>query len=372
MANVILHIGSPKTATTTLQDLFFDPLHHKGKINYLGKLPAYQGKINYLGKLPAYLEKLPNHLAKLPVHPTDDTNNKKELLRRKVSLAFLSAMNSNSLHKNRDQLKSLLNSALDKEKTNVLSQESLFGSGANGQFHYHGSMVERIQHLRYLLQDHSVTVFCMIRRQPEYMYSLYVQGYRYIRKAKNRHNIKAYVSSVLSDDTYRRELLGYSDTLKAYRKTFGAMQCLLYEEFVDHQFACYQKIATLLNITITQNDVPTQKQNAALKTRLGYVSCTDSPVVKWCLSHPSKLLSSMYFEFYVYAVWVARIVIKLLRLQRDLRRRAERRLKNEPFLHLYLTEKQKRGILNACKATNLDLVKENFFTMQDLKKYGYL
>ena len=352
MANVILHIGSPKTATTTLQDLFFDPLHHKGKINYLGKLSAY--------------------LRKLPVHPTDDTSKKKELLRRKASLAFSSEVDSNSLHKNRDQLKSLLNSALDKEKTNVLSQESLFGSGADGQFHYHGPMIERAQHLRYLLQDHSVTVFCMIRRQPEYMYSLYLQNYRYMRKRKNRHNIKAYVSSVLSDDIHRRELLGYSDTLKAYRKTFGAMQCLLYEEFVDHQFACYQKIATLLNITITQNDVPTQKQNVALKTRLGYVSHTDSPVEKWCLSHPSKLLSSMYFEFYVYAVWVARIAIKLLRFQRDVRRRAKRRLENEPFLHLYLTEKQKRDILKACKATNLDLVKENFFTMQDLKKYGYL
>ena len=362
MANVILHIGSPKTATTTLQDLFFDPLHH-------------QGKINYLGKLSAYIEKLPDHLAKLPVYPTDDTNNKKELLRHKASLAFLSAIDSNSLHKNRDQLKSLLNSALDKEKTNVLSQESLFGSGADGQFHYHGPMIERAQHLRYLLQDHSVTVFCMIRRQPEYMYSLYLQTYmtlhllRNRHNIKDRHNIKAYVSSVLADDTHRRELLGYSDTLKAYRKTFGAMQCLLYEEFVDHQFACYQKIATLLNITITQNDVPTQKQNVALKTRLGYVSRADSPVEKWCLSRSSKLLSSMCFEFYVYAVWVARIAIKLLRFSK---KPAERRLLNEPFLHPYLTEKQKRDILNACKATNLDLVKENFFTMQDLKKYGYL
>jgi hypothetical protein len=37
---LLLHIGLPKTATTSLQRNVLMPLHQEGKINYLGKPPA--------------------------------------------------------------------------------------------------------------------------------------------------------------------------------------------------------------------------------------------------------------------------------------------------------------------------------------------
>jgi hypothetical protein len=37
MSILLLHIGYPKTATTTLQDGLFVKLHQAGKINYIGK-----------------------------------------------------------------------------------------------------------------------------------------------------------------------------------------------------------------------------------------------------------------------------------------------------------------------------------------------
>ena len=40
MAKIVLHIGVPKTATTTLQNWFFYALHQKGMINYLGRLSS--------------------------------------------------------------------------------------------------------------------------------------------------------------------------------------------------------------------------------------------------------------------------------------------------------------------------------------------
>ncbi|MBL4759587.1 MAG: hypothetical protein JKY80_01870 [Mariprofundaceae bacterium] len=45
MSKLVIHVGYPKTATSTIQNKFFYPLHQKGEINFLGK--ACLGDVNY-------------------------------------------------------------------------------------------------------------------------------------------------------------------------------------------------------------------------------------------------------------------------------------------------------------------------------------
>jgi hypothetical protein len=44
MKKIIVHLGLPKTATTTLQHHLFQELHNDGKINFLGKVVEFDKK----------------------------------------------------------------------------------------------------------------------------------------------------------------------------------------------------------------------------------------------------------------------------------------------------------------------------------------
>lgn len=360
MAKILLHIGTPKTGSTSLQDLFFYSMHQKKIINYLGKI-NYSFRIN--------------------------KNNKKGVLRyetyKKIKKAVFLKENftTNDLKKYRKQI----NLVIDKNKINVISEENFFVKDKICNFI---PFLERIKRMQLLLQGHSVSVLCVLRRQPEYLFSYYIQNYNNGWYFVKNNNIAKYYKNILSNAQARKETLYYADNLKQYKKTFGNIHCLFFEELLENEFSYYQKIATLLNLKITQKDIPIQKENVKQKTKKGYTTYRN-----WDLKDiltTNKSLPIIHYKIYksLFLIKISNLLPRILRrlflrynifLNLSQKQKIYSKIRriilnffDKATLHPYFTNEQKQTILKLCREANQELAEEKFCTLQDLKKYGYL
>ena len=369
MAKIVLHIGAPKTATTTLQNWFFYALHQKGMINYLGKVST---------------------------HVVNDDPFKQLKIDQFNTSVSGDRGDSQSLNKCKEEL----NALIDENKINVLSEER-FSSEA--PYRDWIPFAERIKRLKFLLQGHSVTVLYVLRRQSEHFYSQYVEIYPLLRHVSNDTNtIAKFYADITSCDPqkkkfYERTVFQYSNACREYKKEFGEVHCLFFEELLENEFSFYQKIATLLNITMTQQDIPTNKSNVRQKSEQGYISYPHENELRFrnivllghrCFRIPTKnttfyrdlalvpicdfLPRILYYLFVHYNILFSASQKNKLKLKQERVVVFLWGLFLKATVHPYFTEQQKQCILALCKESNQMLVKEHFCTMQDLKKQGYL
>ncbi len=359
MAKIVLHIGSPKTATTTLQRVFFHRLHRKNNIHYIGKRSDLL-HIKQSSKQELYYHNIYDKIMYSLLWGAD----------------FSKSLTAHAR---------ALNSIIDTHKINVLSEEALFHRDKiRGLIPF----LERIQRLKALLAGHSVEVVCTLRKQTEYLYSRYVQNYEsqwhYI---KHNHTIETYYHNIISQLEERKLILYHIDTLRQYCQAFGKLHCLFFEEFLQDKFSYYQKIGNLLRLKITSADIPKRKLRTKQKTSKGYVTTYRSlpgymvknrkvPVIlsrlifaKLCSLAP-RVISRIFLRYNIFLTKDQKN-----KLYQKLIKKLPRVLLNifcRPILHPYFTKKQKRTIFELCRASNKKLATEGFCKEQDLKKYGYL
>lgn len=135
MAKVLLHIGYPKTGTTTLQNSFFRNLFEKNMINFIGR---------------------------------GSSNRKSHLLND-----YMYGISKN-----------IPFDIIDETKINVISDEDYTVSDfflkyikkTTNLLHYE----ERMNRLSNLIENHDVTVLCCLRNQPDLLFSWYVQMNRFL------------------------------------------------------------------------------------------------------------------------------------------------------------------------------------------------
>lgn len=361
MAKFFLHIGSPKTASTSLQDFFFCDLHNKKKINYLGKRNDYE---------LALQNQESSHYCQVF---------------QKINNALLW---EKDFLKNLSQHQSQINSIVDNQKINVYSEEVLFNRD-NTRCVIPFS--ERLQRIQTLLQNHSVKVFCVLRKQAEQVFSRYIQNFsNQWYYTKHNNTIEKYYKNLISNSQELDLMTSYCTTLEAYKNAFGGVYCLFFEELLADEFSYYQKIAKFLEVKINKKDIPQKRKNERKKNNYGYITVRSF--------HHGGLIKNQLIEITPYKVYRDLLLNKIMngipyalylcffRYNIILAPPTRRRIRNElmkmfhflkrflqkPIMHPYFTKEQKQTILRLCKKNNQELANKKFCKKEDLKKYGYL
>nr|WP_319250259.1 hypothetical protein [uncultured Celeribacter sp.] len=201
MKQIILHIGYPKTATTTLQQEVFRVLGRNGKINYFGMF--CEGTGNEARKNAFF----------------DD-------LRRGIYLDdydFDAAL---------PYLKDQLDGIYLPESINVLSNEHFTQSMWSGRWQgLWTSPYRTAQRLAQLFQGYEVKLIVGIRSQPALMRSFFVQQSviaEHANATKLDANIDDYIDRCLSPDKFEGEMYHYDRVIRSFQEAFPDAACFLY------------------------------------------------------------------------------------------------------------------------------------------------
>jgi len=221
MKTLVIHIGYPKTATSTIQDTFFRRLHEDGAINYLGK---------YSSKECGKLCEVWNPWACFVEHC---------VYNEKISEGDMLAM-----------------SRCLSDNVNVLSNEDFPISffGVEGRSYLKESdpflVPSRMSAVANRLGVENVKVVAVVREQCDAIYSSYVEGWRgYFRHEPSLDTFEKYLQQGLSkgiDGVFR--MFFYYEVLSEYIRVFGKdnVDILLYEDLkYDRGRFCAQFLASI-------------------------------------------------------------------------------------------------------------------------------
>ncbi|MCX4193378.1 hypothetical protein [Methylophaga sp. OBS1] len=211
MKRLLLHLGLPKTATTTLQHHLFQRLHDEGKINFLGKVVAYDdnGKSYFKNYQGALIRKACEEKITRPVSQELD-----ELL-------------------------------LD-DRLNVFSDEGIMISYPNQD---NLPLTKKIENLKQILSQFDVTVVLTIRQPVDYLYSLYVQLYgQYYQANRQLDSFEKFSGQLLSTDDYNEQESVFMHKNIELLARFFETKVLVFED-IKHQpdYFCGQ-LAELLGV----------------------------------------------------------------------------------------------------------------------------
>lgn len=184
---LILHIGLPKTATTTLQNNLFFPLHKEGKINFLGR---YQS-----GKSNDYF------------NPFEDI--------------YTGIKDKNS---DLDTLKKKLASLMCDDKLNVISEESL-AITENEIFEV------ILKNLSFILEGFQTTLLLSIRNPVEFIRSYYIEQYRWFYKNNEIDTINKYFEEITKNGNHPKyDMYFFERYLDLIRNYFPNTKVIFFED----------------------------------------------------------------------------------------------------------------------------------------------
>lgn len=210
---IILHLGLPKTATSSLQHNVFQKLHKESRINFLGKCLDYDYKtgnveiFNYSGKFI-----------------------------RDAAEGIISI----------EDARQQLTSSLSLNCINVFSDEGVMVA-------YPGKknlmLSEKFGNLAKVFEGYDVKVVVTLRDPVDYLYSLYVQIYPDIcSKIKELNSIEKYVGSLLSNpDNVLFESFFFDQWLPCLKNEFD-VTVFQYDQLVSKNPLVYQNWAKLLGL----------------------------------------------------------------------------------------------------------------------------
>lgn len=333
MVDLIVHIGYPKTATTSLQEHFFLKLHKEGKVNFLGKSDHFEGFKNYSSILK-------------------NTTVKNE---KKFSL-------------------DVFFSQLLPDKLNIVSDEDFTLSfiGIKNQsrlFSCHP--LETVENLVKVFKVKNINLkfIATVRRQDSLVYSTYVQGYKaYFSKEADISPFDCYLIKGFNRGEQGHFLMFYfNKILSAYGRAFGSenVAVALFEDLINDQ----EKFASdfCKFFPVHKNDLMNAcsfKENEKKKSAEGYkvhdTLMSDKVVYLVKLVVPNDLVAALKkFKSIRY------IYDKLIH-------KASAVSVAEGFTVPYLTTAQKVQFQDFFYSENLALCENFNLDENKMKKYGYL
>lgn len=211
MKKLIVHIGYPKTATSTLQGGIFTTLHQKGFVNYLGQF--IKDKDFDLGR-EIYTQGL--------------------------------------VQKNRS-IKDAID--LSVNKINLLSQERLTMPNFYVQKNYdHNTKINPLSYpcqLKKLFEKKTdeIKILVVLRNQKEIIYSTYVQLYDRLVGDNKFETWGKYLSNGFDKFNYL-EVYDYYNILSKYKREFSKdnISILLFEDFINDRKKFLEKLAMVLEV----------------------------------------------------------------------------------------------------------------------------
>jgi len=231
---IILHLGLPKTASTTLQHHLFQKLHDEKKINFLGKVVDF-----------------------------DEHN--KPTWKNKTGHIIRDACEGKIVR----DITSEVDMILRDDMLNVYSDEGIMVC-------YPGlknlSLEKKLSNLKIILKDYDVTVLLSLRNPIDYFYSLYVQLFpRFYYNDKIKNTFEKHINSYLSDrENILYESFHYPKVLEMVFSKFDT-KIILFEDMKNDVQSYCSELANLLELDILEikNHLENKHENKKEKHSTG-------------------------------------------------------------------------------------------------------
>ena len=211
---VLLHLGLPKTATSSLQHNVFQKLHQQSRIKFLGKCLDYEYKTGNV--------KIHNYSGKFIREAVDG------------DLDVLEA-------------RTLLRDSLQENLLNVFSDEGVMVA-------YPGrdnlTLVEKFERLKAVFEGYRVKVVITLRDPIDYLYSMYVQLYPdFFSRIPELNSVEKYVRKLQVDpDNTLFESFFYDRWVPKLRSNFD-VTFIHYESLSNSDGKVFSTWANLLGIS---------------------------------------------------------------------------------------------------------------------------
>ncbi len=333
MKTLIIHIGYPKTATTTLQDGLFVPLHNQNIINYMG-VAAF----------------------------TDDSGFKKA--------SQLYKQLCGQLHDGYPEIE------LNDDKLNVLSNEMFTLPYLHRKINWNNNLeahdFAELLSAYFKRRADQVKILITLRNQQTAIYSLYVQlSSMFIYKSP----FKTASSYVINENKQvRKEQLlpyYYAENIKAYADVFGQenIKIMLFEDFINNKTGYSKDLASFLNVNsqLLESLLAEKHLRAKQKKAEGYLSeIKDRNIIQKLILRLRHLKG--FERFYCFV----KQHVKPGSLPHDIFRALIRIKTSKIQLVKYLSNEELKMIYTEFKYTNLQLNKIYGVRLESLKKYGYV
>jgi len=330
---LLIHIGYPKTATTTIQENLFAELHESEKMNYLGK--ADYSLNNYF---------------KYAVHLIN-------------SLRFNQNFNVDDFKISSNKLNVISN---EEFTIPIIARESITGPRIVDPFEY----PQRLSSLFKNVVD-NIEIIVTIRNQKDLIYSLYVEFYQLFMEDKYNNTPTKFIFE--DGKTLRKERLKnfyFSDLLGKYEKSFGKenIHILLFEDLKNDPKFFYNQLSQILNVEsslvetlLTKNHLREKK-----KTETGYYT----EVKK--MNMLGKAVNKLRKNDFVYKI-INSYKEKYgpdSKILSSFRKRMYH--KPQQLLVPKLSEEEQNVIFQEFRESNLKLSEKYNIDKERLKKYGYI
>lgn len=342
MKKVIIHIGFPKTATTTIQDDIFYQLYKQNKIGYLGKT---------IKKTTRYDRYYPVQDLLRPIFDSSDEAFEEEKI----------------------LIKQKLESIVDKIEHDqvILSEEIL--SETRYKVRKIRDSIQTAKRLNFLFSKYNVEIVMLLRNQLDIVHSLYVESYKEYEQFTEtdtfnkylNHSIKLYPKSELI-------MYDYNNIIKEYISLFGKknVHIFLFEDLKNEFNTFCKNFSVLFNIEedLIKNAFSQKHSNKKVKRDDG-VYTNEVKVVRRIgekvffssIFNDSKLSNWIYELFSknkIFKKIVSSTILQLLRYKKVL---------SLTFIK-YPNEEEKEKINTLYKKSNKELSK---LMNLNLKDYGY-
>ena len=321
MKKIILHVGYPKTGTTSLQNGLF--LNLKNGINYLG-------------------------IAKAPF------SDYHHLLRRTLQPWILNAGQEGIT-----ELNTLLTNRI-KPGINLLSEEGFINSQNKP-----GPPIEPNEIKKILVSKcDSIEIVIVLRNQAELIYAIYANG-GLIDKYGNILNTNNYIDMCLNDRNYR-SFFNYANIIKKYKIIFGDenVHVLFFEDFLYNKNQYFNKWSKILSIPeetlleIIGDQHLHKKQKTSDGSYIFKMTSEPNKLTKLIKSIP--MIQNIFSKFSIFKI-----------IKKNISLLADKRVDKELIVKLF-NDEEKLRIKKSFFYDNLMLLEVSDSNKKKLKKYNYL
>ncbi|PNR91988.1 hypothetical protein HWHPT5561_09770 [Petrotoga sp. HWH.PT.55.6.1] len=333
MKRIVVHIGYPKTATTTLQEAVFMKLHQEKKINYLGKTNF----IRYSKEKRFFFS---NSLVN--------------------SIVF-----DKPFHEKAN---------ISETKLNILSNEDLCLIPYFKEIQTQKKVVDPFLYPRKLKTyfenfADEIIIFVTLRNQTELIYSNYVEGYYLFKNDEKRNSFNKFLLKEMDnlEDIYSG--FRFSDILTEYSNIFGRknIHILLYEDLKYNQHFFCKELSRIINVqsNILESLLAMNNLRNKRKLKEGYYAefvearKITNILKKFPNNRVIDILLSTYKNTWDNEISFFKILSKLLYKR------------NYVFIPKF-TEEHRQIILNEFREGNIRLSKNFGVSIDKLKKYRYI
>jgi len=325
LAKILLHIGLPKTATTSLQVNLFKALHDEEKVNFLGRYMTVDNAEYY--------------------NPFGEF--------------YLKFANDDNYKENIAEYRKLFYKLLDKKKINIISEEVL-SLTHNIDFSF---LLEKIE---LLLRECEVNILISLRSPVDFLFSYYVELYRWQFYKDNKLNtFDKFIEKLLADsESTDFDILFFERFLFKIENKFPNINVLLFEDINnDTKFYCKQLSDILV---LSEDEIESKlfksKHNQRTKTEIGKFS-EYVPVEQIFLSILDKNNRLKYF--------LKKIPGKAL-IYKQVMKFLSKIIRTKPIMHLYPSNNEQVKLHKLLSIKDLSFAKKYNLSSQKLKDYNYL